>query len=168
MLFRSLLASCGTTQAEECSGIIFNRLWASVREDADPALVQKLDCQFRLIEQVKIEYKGFYALRVGEMLKRIQEQIDQQLPTRTSGAAAPCETSLRLQPTGNPNLKCWVRVEFSEDGGGPVSLDRLLGWISWRNGFDVLNSPPDINLRFHEKCAWPEPPPQFQPRKRKR
>lgn len=158
-----LLASCGTHHAEECSSIIFERLWESVREDADPELVRKLDCQFRLIEGIQIEYKGFYALRIGEVLKRVQEQIDRQLATLASELGPTCETSLRLQAAGKAKLNCWVRAEFSEDRRDPVSLERFFGWFSWRNGFRVFHSPPQIELVFHEKCAWPEQPVHFLP-----
>ena len=40
--------SCGTKDPEGCSSVILNRLWESVRGDADPALVHQLDCQFQL------------------------------------------------------------------------------------------------------------------------
>jgi len=35
--------SCGTKDPEGCSVVILNRLWESVRADADPALVRQLD-----------------------------------------------------------------------------------------------------------------------------
>jgi len=162
---KDLLASCGVDDAEACSGIIFERLWERVREDADPLLVKRLDCQFQLIEEAQINYKGFYSLRIGEVLQSVQSQIDRQLDGLTGRLQLPpdCPATLRLRVTGDPDLNCWARVEFSEDGHDPVALERLLGWISWRNGFDVLHSPPAIEVRFRDKCAWPEAPTHFLP-----
>jgi hypothetical protein len=97
------------------------------------------------------------------MLERMQEQIDRQMALAKSVLSADCEAALRLQPTGNPNLKCYVRAEFSEDGRKPT-LGLFLGWISFRNGFAFFHSPPEIKLSFHEKCAWPERPQQFRPK----
>jgi len=158
-----LLASCGVDDPEECSGIIFHRLWESIRREADPELVKKLDCQFQMLDEIKIDYRGFYALRLGEMLQRMQEQIDRQLLDRAHGPEATCAASLCLLPTGSPNLRCYVRAEFSEDGRKP-SLSLFLGWIAFRNGFDVLHSPPQIELPFRDKCAWSEQPRHFQPK----
>src|SRR5438477_12205812 len=45
---QELRASCGTDDPEGCSMVIFNRLWQSVRSDANPTLVRQLDCQFQL------------------------------------------------------------------------------------------------------------------------
>jgi hypothetical protein len=44
---RPLRDSCGTTDPERCSSAILNRLWESVRANADPVLLQQLDCQFQ-------------------------------------------------------------------------------------------------------------------------
>ena len=153
-----LLASCGVRHPEDCSWRIFERLWELVRADADPVLVRKLDCQFQLAEKIQIAYKGFYALRMGEVLERVREQIDRQLADKASELGPGCEPTLRLHPTGDPDLSCWVRAEFSEDGQDPISLERFSRWFGWRNGFRVQHSPPEITLSFHEKCAWPERP----------
>jgi hypothetical protein len=153
-----LIASCGVPHPEACSSIIFDRLWQSLRADADPGLVRQLDCQFKLIEQIDINYKGFGNLTVEKMLDSVQEQIDQQMDSLAKSGAQLCQTSLRLEPTGDPNLKCFVRAEFSNDKSPHTSLDRFWGWIGWRNGFEVLNEPPNIRLRFDNRCAWPQRP----------
>ena len=161
----SLMKSCGVTDPEACSGIIFERLWESVRREADSELVRRLDCQFELINLIRIRYAGFYRLRIGEILERTQEQIDQQVISAGSALPAGCAepASLLLKPTGDPDLSCWSRAEFSENRNDPVSLSQFLGWISWRNGFDVLHAPPEITLPFREKCSWPQLPKGFQP-----
>ena len=162
-----LLQSCGVADPEECSGIIFERLWEAVREDADPSLVRRLDCQFALAASIQVRYADFYRLRVGEVFERLQEQIDKQLPTLRSHMAAACDTSLSLRPVGEPKLRCWSRAEFSEDGADPVSLERFLGWYGWRNGFSAVHAPPFIEARFYEKCAWPSRPDHFRPERKR-
>ena len=153
-----LIASCGASHPEECSSIIFEHLWQSLRAGADPGLVRQLDCQFQLAEQIKINYKGFDHLTIGKMLKSVQEQIDQQLSSMAKPGAQMCQTSVRLEPAGDPNLNCFVRAEFAKSKPPQASLDRFLGWIGWRNGFEVLHDPPNIRLRFDNKCAWPQHP----------
>jgi hypothetical protein len=122
-----LMASCGVTDPEECSSIIFDRLWQAVRADADPGLVRRLDCQFTLIERIQINYKGFGKLTVGRMLNSIHAQIDQQMSSMARTETQPCQTALRLEPTGHPHLSCFVRAEFSKDKLPRASLDRFLG-----------------------------------------
>ena len=158
-----LLSSCGTSDPEHCSGIIFERLWQAVRAEADPELVHRLDCQFQLMELIKVRYKGFYKLRIGEILENMQQQINKQLTFIEPGAILGCDRILILRPTREVNLKCWSRIEFSEDNRDPVTLKLFLGWISWRNGFEIHHSPPYIELPFHEECSWPEAPAHFQP-----
>lgn len=162
-----LLKSCGVTHPEDCSGVIFGELWESIRKDASPELVQALDCQFDLANRLKIDYVGFYRLRLGEVLERVQQQIDKQLSDKAVVPREACSARLLFRLRGDPDLKCWVRAEFSEDGGGPISLDRFFGWFGFRNGFDVRHNPPEIELIFDEKCAWPEPPKWFQPESEK-
>ena len=47
-----LITSCGQAHPDECSDVIFERLWESVRENADTALVMALDRQFRYCDVV--------------------------------------------------------------------------------------------------------------------
>src|SRR5262249_20795159 len=146
---RQLLESCGTQHAEECSDVIFRALWASVRRDADPNLVQALDCQFAQIDAIRIDPYGYYQLRLGAVLADIQRQIDEQ-----PSATGDCSKPPRLAWTGDPDLGCWTRAEFSKERAGAMTLSMLLSWISWRNGFSVEHHPPEIWLVFHKQCAW--------------
>ena len=154
----TLIASCGGVDPEACSSIIFGKLWESIRADTDKKLIRKLDCQFELAKRININYQGFGDLAMKTMLDSIQEQIDAQMDHMVKSGPRPCQNWIRLQITGDPDLKCFVRAEFSHDTEPPISLERLWGWISWRNGLDVLYMPTAITLRFSEKCAWPEHP----------
>jgi hypothetical protein len=60
--------------------VIFERLWESVRADADRSLVWQLDCQFQLAQAIHIDEAGFYKLKTGELVKALQSQINDQLP----------------------------------------------------------------------------------------
>jgi hypothetical protein len=158
-----LLASCGDQDAEACSRVIFDRLWESIRADAEAELVRRLDCQFALVEQLQIRYAGFFKLRIGEIVTQMGAQIGRQLEGGLPRTAAGCDAALTLSLKGRPNRDCWSRAEFSEDGRDPVSLQRFLGWFSWRNGFRVKHSPPALDLDFETKCAWPQRPTWFEP-----
>jgi len=161
----ALLRSCGVSEPEECSGIIFDRLWETLRTFADSGLVRALDCQFKLSEGVQIRYAGFYRLRLAEILDSVQAQIDRQLPRLRSTLPASCSVAvgLQLRRQAGPNPACWASIEFSEDGRDPVSLEGFLGWFAWRNAFTPVHTPPYLELRFNDPCAWPSQPPQFQP-----
>src|SRR5438477_10436667 len=93
----ALLRSCGVSEPEECSGIIFDRLWETLRTFADSGLVRALDCQFKLSEGVQIRYAGFYRLRLAEILDSVQAQIDRQLPRLRSTLPASCSVAVGLQ-----------------------------------------------------------------------
>lgn len=153
-----LRASCGSEDPDACSAAIFARLWEAVRSDADPDLVLGLDSAFRLAESVEITYAGFGELRIGEVVSRLRQQVDSQLLIDGMDGGRGSADTLRLKTTGGPNLDCWARVEFSEDGTGPVPLSEFLSWLSWRNGFETLYLPGGIELRFDDPCAWPERP----------
>src|SRR3990172_9740903 len=75
---RALLKSCKTDDAEECSSIIFAALWQKVRSETDPILRKRLDCHFAAMDQIEIDTTGWYRLRLGQMLKDLQKQIDKQ------------------------------------------------------------------------------------------
>lgn len=156
-----LMKSCGKEHPDDCSGVIIEKLWESIRRDADPARVASLDCQFETVERIKIDFKGFYKLRIGDVINSIETQIDAELPQLKE--ASGCQARLSIRISGDPDLSCWTRAEFSEDGSGPIPLSQLLGWISWRNGFSYQHDPPYLNFAFYNKCAWPQPPKHFQP-----
>jgi hypothetical protein len=153
-----LLASCGTSEPEECSSIIFEHLGRSLRDDANPELVRRLDCQSKLAERIEINYKGFDKMTVGQMLDSIQRQIDQQMALISKSEGPICQSSLRLETKGDRDLKCFVRAEFAKRESSPIHLDVLWGWVGWRNGFQMLHDPPTIRLAFNRKCAWPGQP----------
>jgi len=154
-----LMKSCGVTHPDICSGIIIGKLWEAVRADADPSLVKQLDCQFQLTEAVQINYAKFHQFTTGQLLNALQDQIDTQLSRMQASRTPICQSSLKLRVVGDPQKDCFVRAEFArEDSKKEVSLDRLFGWIGWRNAFDVLNEPPEITLTFRRTCAWPTRP----------
>jgi hypothetical protein len=148
-----LMKSCGSFDPEECSSIIFEELWESVRKDADSNYVHRLDKQFNLFNSIRIKYKGFNNSKIGLVIGSIQKQIDNQTLLGDS---------LKIKLIGNPNLECYTRAEFSEDQRDPISLSLLMGWISWRNGFDVKHSPPYLEFIFNKPCSWSDPP-DFKP-----
>lgn len=157
-----LLASCGVPHPEDCSGIIFERLWDNLRANMDPELVSSLDCQFQLSTLILIKVDGFYKMQIGDVLKSIQRQIDDQVSTNTLNLSKGCNPKLILKPMGSPKLTCWTRAEFSKKGTESFSLERLIEWISWRNGFSYRYNPPYLELPFHKPCAWPNLPKHFR------
>ncbi len=152
---RTLLKSCNTDDAEECSGIIFSRLWDKVRAETDPVLSKSLDCHFSSLERIEINTAGWYQLRLGQVLTDLQQQIDKQA-TPTVG----CNDAIKIVVLGDPDLQCFVRVEYEEKD----SLGRLFQWVGFRNAFSVTHNPPNIDLTFNQKCAWPERPKHFAPK----
>ncbi len=158
----ALMKSCGVPHPDNCSGIILDRLWDAVRAEADPKLVSQLDCQFNLAETIHIDYKGFDKATTGELLHSMQTQIDEQLLRLKSSGAPMCQDSLKLRVIGEPKLDCFVRAEFAKEGKThAVTLQRFLGWIGFRNGFDAVHEPPAITLEFQDKCTWPKSPTWF-------
>src|SRR5260370_18695201 len=100
--------SCGTKDPEGCSSVILNRLWESVPGDADPALVHQLDCQFHLAQAIHVILKGFPQLTTREMIRRLQSQIDSQLPTLAASGAPSRQSSLTLHVAHRPDMGCFV------------------------------------------------------------
>ncbi len=147
-----LMSSTGAQSPDECTGIIFAALWNSVRTDADSALVRSLGCQFKLTDSVNIYYGGFDTLRIADMLKQVQVQIDRQDSSLSRSCCG--ETSpLFLKVVGHPNLQCWTQTEWGRGQAGPVSLGQLLASMSWRNGFSFRHCPPNIELTFQDSCV---------------
>jgi hypothetical protein len=98
----------------------------------------------------------------GQLLNALQNQIDGQIARMQANGTPVCQSSLKLRILGDPKADCFVRAEFArENSKKEISLDRLFGWIGWRNDFDVLNEPPEISLRFRKTCAWPSRPRGF-------
>jgi hypothetical protein len=162
---QELRDSCGVNDPEGCSIVIFNRLWESVRTESDPELVRQLDCQFRLAEAIHINYKGFYRLTTGELVKAMQSQIDEQIPKLAAAGTSVCQGSLMVDVTGEPDMHCFVDASFArkrksqpKDQPTEASLQMLLGWLGIRNFFRASHTPSRIVLSFTRKCQFPTPP----------
>ncbi|MFN9730180.1 MAG: DUF6794 domain-containing protein [Pseudomonadota bacterium] len=151
---RPLLKSCGVEDAEECSGIIFSALWDKVRSETDPAISKSLDCHFSALDRIEIDTTGWYQLQLGQLLSDLQQQIDRQ-----SATISGCDEAISIVVLGDPDVQCFVRVEYEEKD----SLGRLFQWVGFRNAFSVAHNPPNIQLTFNQRCAWPERPKLFTP-----
>ena len=152
--------SCGTKDPEGCSSVILNRLWESVRRDADPALVHQLDCQFLLAQAIHVSLKGFHQLTTRGMIRRLQSQIDSQLPTFAASGVPSCQTSLTLDVTGEPDMGCFVVAPHRNEERkywDDVTLDHALALLGIRNLFRTIHYPPKIMLDFARKCQFSKP-----------
>jgi hypothetical protein len=161
---QQLRDSCGVNDPEGCSVVTFNRLWESVRSDADPSLVRQLDCQFQMAEAIHINYKGFHNLTTGELLKVLQSQIDDQMAKIGATGTATCQSSLRLEVEGNPDKHCFVDTSFArhrKDQPNDTTLEMILGWLGIRNFFMARHEPPKIVLNFTRQCQFPNPAPSY-------
>jgi hypothetical protein len=165
---QQLRDSCGVNDPEGCSVVIFNRLWESVRSDADPALVRQLDCQFQLTEAIQINYKGFRNLTTGELIKRLQSQIDAQMATFEARGQSPCQNALDIVVEGKPDKHCFMDASFAKPRKGQpkdqpmeTSLEMILGWLGVRNFFMARHVPPQVVLNFTRQCHFPNPPPSY-------
>jgi len=152
--------SCGTKDPEGCSSVILNRLWESVRGDADRALVQQLDCQFQLAQAIRLNLRGFHQLTTREMIRRLQSQIDSKLSTLNSSGVLSCQTSLTLDIAGEPDMGCFVVAPHRNDERrywDDVTLDQALTVLGTDNLFTTTHYPPKITLRFRRKCRFHHP-----------
>jgi uncharacterized protein DUF6794 len=158
---QALHDSCGDKDPEGCSVVIFNRLWESVRGDADPSLVRQLDCQFQLTQRIHIDETAFYRLTTGELVKAIQSQINDQLSKLAAMGTTPCQTSLTLEVAGNPDAHCFVDAPHDKrvsDQVKDVTLDKALSGLGFSNLFRTVHEPPRIMLDFARKCQFSTPP----------
>jgi hypothetical protein len=152
--------SCGTKDPEGCSSVILTRLWESVRGDADPELVQQLDCQFQLAKAVHVSLKGFHQLTTGEMIRRLQSQIDSQIPTLAASGVPTCQGSLTLDVAGEPDMGCFVVAPHRKEERNywdDVALDQALAVLGTDNLFRTVHYPPRITLAFLRKCQFSKP-----------
>jgi len=152
--------SCGTKDPEGCSVVILNRLWESVRGDADPALVRQLDCQFQLVQAIHVSLKGFHQLTTREMIRRLQSQIDSQLGTLAASGVASCQSSLTLEVAGKPDMGCFVAAPHRKDERpywDDLTLDQAFGVLGTRNLFSTVHYPPKLTLDFARQCQFPKP-----------
>ena len=158
---QELRDSCGTNDPEGCSVVILNRLWESVRSDADPGVVRQLECQFHLTEEIRINYKDFYKLTTDQLIKQMQTQIDQQVAKFTATGTSACANSLVLETAGNPDTHCFVAAPFARVRGEQTkeaTLAEVLRWLGFQNLFMTSHVPPKIVLDFARKCQFPTPP----------
>jgi hypothetical protein len=157
----ALHESCGTKDPEPCSVVIFERLWESVRTDANPYLVQQLDCQFQVAQAIHISEAGFYKLTTGELVNAIQSQINDQLSKLAVAGTPPCQTSLTLELAGEPDARCFVDAPHDKRVAAQVkdiTLDKALDGLAFLNLFRTVHEPPKITLDFARKCQFPTPP----------
>jgi hypothetical protein len=155
---RALHESCGDKDPEGCSVVIFDRLWESVRADAEPSLVRQLDCQFYLTQSIHISESGFYKLTTGELVKAIQSQINDQMSKLVVAGTTLCQTSLTLEVAGKPDDHCFVYSPKSDDQVKDIALDKALHGLGFFNLFKTVHEPPKITLDFARKCQFPTPP----------
>lgn len=152
--------SCGTKDPEGCSVVILDRLWESVRSDADPALLRQLDCQFRLAQAIHVSLKGFHQLTIRKMIQRLQSQIDSGLPTLVASGVSGCQRSLMLDAGGKPDMGCFVVAPHRKEERkywDDLTLDKALLVLGISNGFRTVHYPPNITLDFDQKCHFPKP-----------
>lgn len=152
--------SCGTKDPEGCSVVILDRLWESVRADADPAVVHQLDCQFRLVRNIHVTLKGFHQLTTREMIRRLQSQIDSQLPGLATSGGLGCQNSLSLDVAGKPNMGCYVVAPHDKKERkywDDLTLDQALAVLGTQNLFTTVHYPPKITLDFLRECQFPTP-----------
>lgn len=152
--------SCGMKDPEGCSVVILDRLWESVRADADSALVHQLDCQFQLAHAIHVSLKGINRSTTRGMIRSLQSQIDSQLAALKSSGTTPCQSSLRLDVAGKPDLDCFaVAPHRNEERNywADLPLDRALGVLGIRNLFRTVHEPPKIKFKFVRSCQFAKP-----------
>jgi uncharacterized protein DUF6794 len=152
--------SCGTKDPEGCSSVIINRLWESVRGDADPVLVRHLDCQFQLAQTIHVNLKGFHQLTTREMIRRLQSQIDSRLLTLAASSVPSCQRSLTLVVAGEPQMTCFVVAPHGKEERkywDDVTLEQALAVLGNQNQFRTVHYPPKMTLDFLRKCQFPKP-----------
>lgn len=152
----ALLASCGRAHPDDCSGVILEALWRSIRADADPKLVRRLDAHFEFVRSIRVRYRGFRDLKTGEWLRSLRQQVDSAIVERKRTGGD--DVALTIRVVGDPDPECHTRAEVSEEGSGEASLLGFLDWFAWRNAFTVRHDPPVLELAFSKKCAWPQRP----------
>lgn len=156
----SLFTSRAVRKTEGCSSVILNRLWESVRGDADPAPVHQLDCQFQFAHAIHVSLKGFHQLTTREMIRRLQSQIDSQLPTLEAPGVPGCQRSLTLDVAGKPDIGCFVVAPHRKEDReywDDVSLARALAVLGTHHVFRTVHYPPKITLDFLRRRQFPKP-----------
>jgi hypothetical protein len=157
---QALHDSCGTKDPEGCSVVILDRLWESIRGDADPTLLRQLDCQFQLAQAIHVSLKGFHQLTTREMIRRLQSQIDSQLQPLASSGLSSCQISLTLDVAGQPDMGCFVVAPHRKEERkywDDLALDQALAVLGTHNLFRTVHYPPKITLDFLRRCQFSKP-----------
>ena len=152
--------SCGTQDPEGCSTVILYRLWESMREDADPALVRQLDCQFQLAQAIHVSLKGFHQMTTRWMIRQLQSQIDSQLTAIAASGVPSCQGSLKLDVAGKPDMDCYAVAPHRKEERkywDDLTLDRALAVLGGQNLFRTVHYPPKLTLDFVRQCQFPKP-----------
>jgi hypothetical protein len=153
--------SCATNDPEGCSVVILDRLWESVRGDADPALVRQLECQFQLAQTIHISLKGFHQMTTRYMIRQLQSQTDAQLAALAASGVSGCQSSLTLDVAGKPNMDCYVAAPHGSEKRklwDDLTLDQALAVLGTGNLFKTVHYPPKLTLDFVRPCQFPKPP----------
>ena len=158
---QALRDSCGTQDPEVCSVVIINRLWESLRSDADPELVSQLECQFQLAQAIHVSLKGLNQTTTVYMIHHLQSQIDSRLAALAASGVSGCQNSLTLEVAGKPNMDCYVaaphrreQLKLWED----PTLAQALSVLGTENAFKTVNYPPKLTLDFVRQCQHPKAP----------
>jgi hypothetical protein len=94
------------------------------------------------------------------MIRRLQWQIDSQLPTVAVSGEPGCQASLTLDVAGDPDMGCFVDAPHSKEERkyfDDLPLDRALPVLEIRNMFRTVHYPPKITLDFVRKCQFSKP-----------
>jgi len=92
--------------------------------------------------------------------RRLQSQIDSQVPTLAASAAPSGQASLTLDVAGDPNRGCFVVAAHRKEERkywDHVALDHALAILAIRIQFRTVRYPPKITLDFLGKCQFPKP-----------
>jgi hypothetical protein len=149
-----LMLSCRRMHPDDCSSVILEALCDTIRRKADPALVRRLDKQFRRAQSINIDYSGFKNITLGELIAKIQQQIEQQESVLTG---VPSER-VRLKVVGEWRVLHPVALDLSapsEIATGLMSLERFLAKLTFGTGLQVRYDPPNIEIVFREDLAAP-------------
>jgi hypothetical protein len=155
-----LHGSCGTKDPEGRSVVILDRLWESVRGDADPELVRQLECQFQVAQAIHVSLKGFHQLTTRGMIRRLQSQINSHLAALAASGVPSCQSSLTLDVAGKPDMDCFVVAPHRNEERkywDDLTLDRALAVLGTQNLFRTVHYPPKLTLDFVRQCQFPKP-----------
>jgi hypothetical protein len=94
------------------------------------------------------------------MIRRLQSQIDSQLPTLAASGVPSCQSSLTLEVAGKPDMGCFVVAPHRKNERkywDDLTLDQALAVLGTQNLFRTVHYPPKIALDFFRMCQFSEP-----------